>query len=166
MSNLRRDIVCVSSFDDPKDYINSEGMNKCYDVGHNEYAVALNGEELFTTFDNGSTVIISINENGKFLFNGDLRPLEAYMLLSQNNFVNDSSIYLYSKENNFDSLEFSSIVEKGNDNASIITIPNFGDDDMEHSINVSDSVLAIANDKEELVSYDLTGFLSNKKSKK
>ena len=165
MVNLDRNFVCVNNVEDPKDYINSDGMNKCYDIGHNEYAISNNGEELFTSFDNNSTVIISVNENGKILFNGDISPLEAYALLSKNNFIDNSSIYLYSKESNFDSLEFSSIIEKATDSASLITVPNFGNDDMEHSINVNDSSLAIANDKEELISYDLTGFLSSKKTK-
>ena len=44
------ELVNVSNYDDPKDYINSDGLNKCYDVGLNEYAVSLENEDLFASF--------------------------------------------------------------------------------------------------------------------
>ena len=148
--------VNVSNYDDPKDYINSDGLNKCYDVGLNEYAVSLENEDLFASFPSSSVVIASINENGKFLFNGDISPINAIKLLSNDNFIDNSTIYLYADDSKFDSLSFSSMMERLSNNSSIITIPNFDSKGLEHSISINDSSLSFASDRGEVISYDIS----------
>ena len=157
--------VNVSSYSDPKDYINSEGLNKCFDVGPGEYATSYNDEEFFASFDSNSIVIASINENGKFLFNGNIDPVNAIKLLSLNNFIDNSTIYLYADEKLFDSLSFSSIIDKVSNSSSLITIPNFNSSDFEHSIYINDSSLSISSDRGEVISYDISRDKKTSRSK-
>lgn len=159
------EFVNVSNIDDPKDYINSDGLNKCFDVDYNEYAVAKESEDIFASFPSDRVVIVSINENGKFLFNGDIDPVKAVKLLSTYNYIDNSTIYLYASEDIFDSLSFEDILDKVSNSSSLITIPNFKSSGMEHSINITDSSLSFSSDRGEVITYDISKDKKTTKSK-
>ncbi|MBR6112947.1 MAG: hypothetical protein IKP79_00350 [Bacilli bacterium] len=156
---MDREYIKVSSYEDPRDYVNNEGLNPCYDVDVNEYAIAYDNEDIFASFTGNSTVIASINETGKFLFNGAITPIDAFKLLTTNNFVENSSIYIYSKV--FDKELFTSMVDKVSDTTSITDIPIIDHDDL--SINIDSSSLSIASDKDDI---EYCEFIKTKKVEK
>ena len=70
----------------PDDYINSDGLNVCYDVNEGEYAIVSDNEDIFSSFTKDDTIIMSINNNSRLLLNGKITPEDAYKFLYSNNF--------------------------------------------------------------------------------
>ena len=137
------------------DYINSEGITPCYDVQEGSYAISSNGEDLFASDTELSTVIVSVSNDSKLLVNGNLEYKDAYKFLYENNFLDNCDIYVYSSQNMFDYINFSKMIEDSNLNAKVTPIPSFEISGGNESIEINKDSILLSNGLGDVLSYKL-----------
>jgi hypothetical protein len=145
----------------PDDYINSDGLNACYDVNSGEYVIANDNEDIFSSFSKGNTVIMSINNNSRFLLNGKITPEEAYKFLYSNNFLDNSNIYIISSSNDFDADMFKELLEMAG-SSSLVDFLEPIDSPLEQSLIFSSDGIKIANDNGDLIDYEVPSYKDSK----
>ena len=138
----------------PDDYINNDGLNVCYDVNNGEYAIVSDDEEIFSSYTLDDTIIMSVNDNSRLLLNAKITPEDTYKFLYNNNFLDDSTIYIISSQSNFDYDDFKELLEMANSNSEIKVLDSI-DSKEEQSVTLSSDGIRIANDNGDLIDYEI-----------
>ena len=145
----------------PDDYINSEGLNACYDVNEGEYAIVSDNEDIFSSFTKDDTIIMSINNNSRLLLNGKITPEDAYKFLYSYNFLDDSNIYVVASSNEFDIDMFKELLEMAS-SSSLVTSLEPIDSMEEQCVSFSRDGIRFANDNGDLIDYEVPSYEESK----
>ena len=144
----------------PDDYINSDGLNICYDVNEGEYAIVSDNEDIFSSFTKDDTIIMSINNNSRLLLNGKITPEDAYKFLYSNYFLDDSIIFIASS-NEFDIDMFKELLEMASNSALVTSLEPI-DSIEEQCITFSKDGIRFANDNGDLIDYEVPSYEESK----
>ena len=143
-TNFDKNVRLIEShiFDDYGDYTGNNQDEECYYLESGEFALPKDNEELFSNLDNDECLIISIKDLNRFAFKGNYNPTEVLAFLTEYSFLENSDIYIFSK-NNFDVDDFNYKLDKISNSVNIV-FNDYSDEKEDVSIDMLEDSIKIS----------------------